>query len=204
MSFDSRDLALELLDPGLVPLVRLFRHPKGEWDPPPPDKRNLRVDPPPGHKDEYAVLYTADSLPAVAVECHVLKADANDHYTWNSTRAAEYQVARYAFAAPALFIPLDRSNDRHLGLVGSGRAFGGYAPYQNLALDLFSRYGKVVHGLCWGSFHRGQPGRVYALWHRHKATIGLSLTNGPHFPRLPDDPEWQAFLAAYPAVTEIK
>lgn len=35
---------------------------KGEWEAPPPQFRNLRVDPPDGHKDDYAVLYQSDAL----------------------------------------------------------------------------------------------------------------------------------------------
>lgn len=65
-SFFARDLRLELLDPGEVTLVRLYKQaragqPGGEWEPPPAAYRNLRVDPPGGHKDEFAVLYTSDT-----------------------------------------------------------------------------------------------------------------------------------------------
>jgi len=62
-SFDGRDLELELIDPGSAPLVRLFRHKGGDWDPPPEANRNLRVDPPIGHKGAFAVLYTATRWP---------------------------------------------------------------------------------------------------------------------------------------------
>jgi hypothetical protein len=54
---DARNLELELLDPAAVTLVRLFRHPGGEWEPPDEKYRNLRIDAPAGHKSEYAVLY---------------------------------------------------------------------------------------------------------------------------------------------------
>jgi hypothetical protein len=37
----------------------------GDWDEVPPQYRNERVDPPTGHKDEFAVLYTADTLGTV-------------------------------------------------------------------------------------------------------------------------------------------
>jgi hypothetical protein len=199
----GRDLALELLDPGSETLVRLFRHPGGEWEPPPAIYRNLRVDPPAGHKDDFAVLYTATTLPAVAMECRVLSADTRDHYTWSRNLAEKYQVARYAFAAPALFIPIDGPNRSRLGLDGSQRPFAGYAPYQEAALALHQRYGELVHGLSWESFHRNQPGRAYAVWHHRKASMQLALALPGPYPRLVDDTEWQKFLVDYPEVEEI-
>ena len=86
LSCSARELELELLDPGSETLVRLFRHPGGEWEEPPPAFRNLRVDPPAGHKDAFAVLYTGDNLAAVAAECLVLQAGDGDHYTWRFCR----------------------------------------------------------------------------------------------------------------------
>lgn len=199
-SFSGRDLELELLDPDSERLVRLFRRPGGEWEPPPEAYRNLRVDPPLGHKDMFAVLYTGSTLATVAIECGVLRADLQDRYTWAMDLAGEYRVVRYAFAAPALFVPLDGRNRPTLGLGGSQRRFAGYEPYQAAAHELFRRFGNVVHGLSWESFHRNQPGRVYALWHRHKATVGLSIASPASYPTLVDDAEWKAFLAANPEV----
>jgi len=199
-AFRGRDLELELLDPDSERLVRLFRHPGGDWEPPPEAYRNLRVDPPAGHKAEFAVLYTANTMATVAIECGVLRADARDHYTWATDVAAQYRVVRYSFAAPALFVRIDGRNRVVLGLAGPQRKFAGYEPYQSVARDLFVRYGGTVHGLSWESFHRNQPGRVYALWHQHKATIGLSISTPAPYPTLVDDAEWQAFLAANPEV----
>jgi hypothetical protein len=45
-----------------------------------------------------------------------------------------------------------------------GREFAGYEPYQAVALELFERFGAIVHGLSWESFHRNQLGRVYAIF----------------------------------------
>ena len=191
---DARHLELELLDPNRVRLVRLFRHPGGQWDPPEEKYRNLRVDPPDEHKSAYAVLYTGSTLPAVAMECRVLYADPDDRYTWDTDLAGQYQVVRYSYAAPALFIPIDGRNRPQLGLSGGQRKFAGYAPYQEAALDLFRRFGQLVHGLSWESFHRNQPGRVYAPWHHHKATIGLDATPAP-YAKLVSDDEWKTFLA---------
>lgn len=202
-AFGGRELKLELLDPNSEQLVRLFRHPGGEWEPPPKEHRNLRVDPPVGHKADYAVLYTAGTLPAVAMECRVLSVDNQDRYTWLSHRASQYHIARYDFSKPALFIPIDGSNRNILGLQGGTRKFVGYEPYQEVALTLFQRYGQVVHGLSWESFHRNQPGRVFALWHQHKETIGLRLRPPSLYARLIDDPEWQQFLADYPEIEEV-
>ena len=161
--FRGRELELELFDPNSEQLVRLFRHPGGEWEAPPEKYRNQRVDPPHGHKADYAMLYTAGTLPAVAVECRVLRVDSQDRYAWSRTLASQYQVARYNFAAPALFVPIDGANRGVLGLQGGTRKFAGYEPYQKVALTLFQRYGQVIHGLSWESFHRNQPGRVFAL-----------------------------------------
>lgn len=90
-----------------------------------------------------------------------------------------------------------------MGLAGDQRKFAGYEPYQSVALELFQRYGQVVHGLSQESFHRNQPGRVYALWHHHKSTIGLRVTTPDPCPKLVDDAEWKSFLAANPEVEAI-
>lgn len=202
-AFEGHDLDLELLDPGSTPLTRLFRHAGGDWEPPPEADRSLRVDPPVGHKGDFAVLYTGNTLATVAIECGVLRADPQDRYTWAVDRAGEYFVVRYAFAAPPLFIPIDGRNRNVLGLAGGARKFAGYEPYQAVALELFRRYGNVVHGLSWESFHRNQPGRVYALWHHHKATIGLSITSPDPYATLVDDAEWKNFLMTNPEVEAI-
>lgn len=203
-SFSGRDLELELLDPDSERLVRLFRHPGGDWEPPSEAHRNLRVDPPAGHKAAFAVLYTGNTLPTVAIECGILRADPADRYTWATDRADQYRVVRYSFSAPGLFIPIDGRNRSVLGLAGGQRKFAGYAPYQTVSHELFQRFGKLVHGLSWESFHRNQPGRVYALWHHHKATIGLTIMSSPPYPKLVDDPEWKAFLDANPQVEPMK
>jgi hypothetical protein len=197
----SRDLALELLDPGSESLVRLFQYPGGDWEPPEPKHRNLRVDPPAGHKDDFAVLYTGASLPAVAMECLILNAAPDNKYTWNRKRAEVYRVVRYEFSAPALFVPIDGDNRRALGLADRRTAFLGYGPYQEVSLALFQRFGQVAHGLSWESFHRNQPGRVYALWHHHKGTIGLARRSRLYLPLI-DDPEWQLFLTENPGIEE--
>jgi len=200
----GRDLDLELLDPGSEPLVRLYRHAEGDWEPPPEQHRNLRVDPPRGRQGAYAVLYTANTLPAAAAEGRVLNVDGMDRYTWARDRARHYWVVRYAFDLPALFIPIDGTNRGHLGLAGGQRRFAGYEPYQVAAMQLFERYGQVVHGLSWESFHRNQPGRVYALWHHHKATIALRrISTSPHS-LLVDDEEWLRFLREYPDIEAIE
>ena len=102
------------------------------------------------------------------MECRVLRADDQDHYTWDAELASQYKVVRYDYLSPALFVPIDGRNRQLLGLSGAQRKFKGYAPYQDVALALFRRFGNLAHGLSWESFHRGQPGRVYAIWHHQK------------------------------------
>jgi len=68
--------------------------------------------------------------------------------------------------------------------------------------DLFLRFGKVVHGLSWESFHRGQPGRVYAIWHHQKAAIALEAAKSA-YGSLEEDDEWVAFLAEYPDIERM-
>lgn len=195
VSFDGAALDLELLDPMSVGLVRLFRHPGGDWEPPEPQYRNQRVDPPVGLENDYAVLYTADSLAAVAIECRILAADSQDRYTYNEARTREYSVVRYSMRSPALFVPLDGENRRTLGLRGLDPD---YARHRAVAHELFTRFGRVVHGLSWESFHRNQPGRVYALWHHHKTTVGLEITSATPYALLAEDPEWIELLKMNP------
>ena len=199
----ARDLELELLDPDSFALARLFQHDGMDWDPPAEMYRNLRVDPPVGHKSAFAVLYTASTLPAAAVECRVLNADASDKYSWNETRAVLYRVVRYSFSKPALFIPIDGKNREVFGLERPEIAFKGYAPYQALCLELFQRLGGVAHGLSWHSFHRNQPGRAYAIWHHCKAEIGLQITSPDPRIKLDEDAEWISFLAAHPEIEAV-
>lgn len=199
-AFRGQDLSLEMLDPVSTPLVRLFRHAGGDWAEPPEIYRNLRVDPPAGHKASFAVLYTANTLPTVAIECGVLRADALDQYSVAQDLAQQYQVVRYAFGAPALFVPIDGPNREVLGLAGPQRKFLGYEPYQAVAFELFRRYAGVVHGLSWESFHRNQQGRVYALWHQHKSTIDLTITTPAPYRDLAHDDEWLQFLQDNPEI----
>ena len=53
------------------------------------------------------------------------------------TRPSKYRVVRYAFAAPALFVPIDGRNRTALGLAGGQRRFAGYEPYQAAAYEIF-------------------------------------------------------------------
>lgn len=200
--FRGNELQLELMDPKSVELVRLSQHEKGDWDPPPEEFRTLRVDPPDGYKHAYAVLYTGSTLAAAAIECRILCVDNNDNYSWSSTQAARYDVIRYAFERPALFLPLDGPNRAVLERGGLTPSFGDYSSSQAMALQLFQRFGAAVHGLSWASFHRNQPGRVYALWHHHKATVQLEIRNRP-YNKLINEPEWNTFLAEHPKIKRI-
>ena len=194
----AQDLKLELLDPNSVPLWRLFRHPGGDWEEPDPNYRHERVDPPDGHKSDFAVLYLGNTLPGVAIECRLLRADYRDRYTWARDTANAYQVVQYTFGEPALFLPIDGDNKRRLGLDPASRRPGKRDAFQDASLALFTRFGNVVHGMSWDSMHRDQPARVYALWHRHKATIGLER----RYPLLPEHPAWRQFLLDNPDVDE--
>lgn len=194
-TFEGAELELELVDPHALRLVRLFRHPQGDWTPPPPEFRNQRADAPAGHEKEYALLYTADSLEAAAIECRILNCDVNDHYTYHAPRAAQYAVARYQMHGPAIFLPLDGDNKVTLGLRGVDAK---YERHRAVSYQLFTRFGAIVQGLSWESYHRNQPGRVYALWHHHKETVGLSVTPFRLYPNLVEDPEWLDLLRRNP------
>ncbi|MFP5406625.1 MAG: hypothetical protein ACLGHY_09920 [Gammaproteobacteria bacterium] len=90
------------------------------------------------------MLYTASTLPTVAIECGILHADAHDRYTWAEDLAQQYKVVRYIFSAPALFIPIDGRNREVLGLECGQRKFAGYEPYQWVPHELFERYGTAM------------------------------------------------------------
>lgn len=196
--FAATDLNVELVDPDVLALRRLFRHPNGVSAPPDPKYRNLRVDPPNGHKDDYAVLYTGNSLLAAAMECHVLSVDSLDAWTLNLDLETEYSVARYTTKEPGLFLPIDGFNRKRLGLanlpIHKGQV---YAAFQSIGLELFKRFGNLAHGLSWASFHRHQAGRVYAIWHHRKAALGLTPESSP-LP-LKKDFEWATLIAEFDA-----
>lgn len=198
-AFVGNELALELLDPGSVSFQRLFRHKDAEWVEPEPKYRTQRCDPPRAHATDYALLYMADSVAAAAVECRILNADRNDRYTYDEALTKAYWVARYSFTNPAVFIPIDADNRATLGLNGFKI---GYAHYQQAAHELWTRYRNVAHGLSWSSFHRNQPGRVYALWHEHKTAIGLKRPVPP-FQKLFEDLQWTRFLKENPDIGAI-
>lgn len=199
---DASDLEVVLLDPQ-NDLVRLFRHDGAHLEPPEEKYRNARVDPPDGHKGDFAVLYLGQEISTVAVECHILSELPSGNYQWLRDRAQSYKVARYCSALPSLFLPIDGRNRKLLGLDGKNVAFKRYAPYQAIGLELFQRFGQTVHGLTWTSFHRNQPGRVLALWHHHKETIGLTVTSKEPFGSLVSDAEWKSFLAANPTIEKL-
>lgn len=197
----ARDLDLEMIDPASVPLVRLYRHVGCDWDEPDPKYRTSRVDPPDGHKDAFSVLYMANSIGVVAAECRLLTFDTGNNCAWDVDKATPYKVVRYTHAKPAIFLPIDgHRNKPKLGLDGPHMFAAGYAPFQDAALVLYQRFGDVVHGLSWESFTRNQPGRVYALWHKHKATIGLSRTTLPPHGNFVEDADWKALLAEFPHI----
>lgn len=200
MTFQARDLALEIIEPGDVTFFRLFCRPDAEWEPPPAVWRNERYDPPPGKKEDYALLYTADRLEATAVECRILAADRQDIWSYDAAAAEKYKVARYSFVEPAIFIPMDR-NRVLLGL-DKGTFVPGYLPWQRAAHDLWRRFGTTVMGLSWVSMHRQQIGRVYAIWHHRKDAIGLVRPTGP-LDNLCDDPEWMLLLQARPDIEKL-
>lgn len=199
---DASDLEVLLLDPQ-AELVRLFQYDGGHYDPPEEQYRNARVDPPDGQKGEFAMLYLGMSIATAAVECHILSEDATGRYRWLRSKADNYKVVRYRTQKPAVFISLDRRNRKLLGLEGDSVPFNGYAPYQEVGLELFKRFGAAVHGLSWESFHRNHPGRVLALWHHHKDTVGLQVTSPEPFKKLSSDAGWRSFLKKNPGIQEI-
>lgn len=201
MTYKASDLELEMLDPGATGFVRLFGRPNAEWDPPQPAYRVARCDPPDGKKNDYALLYLGDRIEVTAAECGVLSVDRMGNFAYDDAKAKAYRVARYTFDQPAIFIPLD-VNRKLLG-VDRQPYVPGYGPWQEAAHQLWSRFGKIVHGLSWWSMHRNQIGRVYALWHEHKSTIGMGRPTGP-FDKLHEDNDWKAFLASNPSITALK
>jgi hypothetical protein len=201
MTYKASDLELEIVEPGDVTFVRLFSRPNAEWDEPPAPYRDMRCDPPPGKKSDYALLYTGDRIESIAAECEILAFDRNKQWNYDEDAAKKkYWVARYVFDKPAIFIPVDRN--RHLLNVDRRPFVPGYLPWQEAAHELWSRFGQAVHGLSWWSMHRHQLGRVYAIFHQHKDTIGLQRPTGP-FDKLHEDAEWKAFLAANPTLTKL-
>lgn len=214
-SFTARDVRLELLDAGAFPLVRLYKHARagaagGEWEPSPPAYRKLRVDPPPGHESEFAVLYTSDTLPCVAAECRVLQYNPQeDSFQVARALLREYRVARYTFDGPGLFVNIDAAEAEALGL--QPRALGPgvslrkpYERYQAVALALFHRFGELAHGVSWQSMHRNQLGRVYAIWHHRKAHLQLVHDVAGSGATLGDDLAWKAFEAENPGLPDVE
>lgn len=202
----AADLELEFLDPNSVAFVRLFKYAGGDWSPADESFRNSRADPPAGRKDAFAALYMADSLAAAAIESRVMWGGKEEHhYEWSVPMADERSVVRYAFSQPAIFIRLDAPNDRRLGLAGNQRSLTrGYEPFQTASLALWERFGRAVHGLSWASQQRNSPGRVYALWHEHKDTIGLSITSTAPYSNLSTDADWVALVNADPSIEAIR
>lgn len=200
MTYSAGDLQLEMREPGDLSLVRLFRRTGGEWDEPPAAFRTMRYDPPAGYKNDYSLLYTGEHVEAIAMECDILAVDRAGAWTYDEAKAKASWVARYQFTNPAIFIPMDVN--RHRFNIDRRPFVPGYGPFQEAAHELWRRFGATVHGLSWWSMHRHQPGRVYALWHHHKATLGLVKPTGP-FNKLHEDADWKAFLAANPACTKL-
>ena len=198
--FNGRDLDLELVDPGSVVLIRAYQHPSADWNPPPAQYRNNHTDPPMGYGEEFAVLYTASNIQSSATEVRAL---GWDHWTnqsfWKPALAARLQVVRFAVRRPGLFVPLDGANRKILGL--EGKFEPEYESSRWVALDLFRRYGHLVHGLSYESFHRYQAGRVYAIWHSRKDDMGLAASVDR--PYLADDAEFRSFLRAHPFIRQM-
>jgi hypothetical protein len=182
-----------------APLVRLFKHAGSSFSLPDVAFRVNRYDPPPGHKEKFAVLYTADNLAGAAMETRVLQANSEDEYVVSDRRARPYKVARLQYQRPALFI--DMTPELRLKL-GIGRFQPDYLLYQQAALALYERFGQTAHGYSWESFHRGQPGRNYGFWHHRKDDIELQpVCPESDCPELLADAEWLELLKDFPAIT---
>lgn len=193
--FKGWQLEAEILDPGELPLLRGFQRTGGEWQPPPPEFRNSRVDPPPGYKSEYAVLYTATEIQCVAAETRILR-DDREGVVWLPEVAQAFRIATFRLGRAGLFIPLDGRNRKVFKL--RGECGSDHQAYQWLALELHRRYGHLAHGLSWESFHRNQPGRCYGIWHSRKDDLALGVED--ERPRFSEDPRWAAFLSAHPFI----
>ncbi|WP_431286213.1 hypothetical protein [Roseateles chitinivorans] len=115
--FNGRELDLELVDPGTVTLIRAYDHPDADWHPPPAKYRNNHVDPPVGHDDEFAVLYTASNIQSCATEVRAMFWDCwSNQVLWKPSVAARLRVVRFSMGQPGLFIPIDGTNRHVLGL----------------------------------------------------------------------------------------
>ncbi|ANH67197.1 RES domain-containing protein [Mitsuaria sp. 7] len=191
-TFQGWQLDAELFDAGSIELMRGFVRPGGAWTPAPPEFRNGRVDPPPGHKSEYSVLYTATDIQCVAAEMRVLESSGRGR-RWFPERAKAVQVASFITRRAALFIPLDGRNRTAFGVRGNCDVK--YRDYQWLGLELFRRYGHLANGLSWESFHGDQPGRCYAIWHSRKDDMEITVNEA--FQCLHDHAGWNAFLSDY-------
>jgi hypothetical protein len=198
-SFKASDLHVELRDPGLT-LVRLSARPEGHWKPPPARFRDLRVDPPAGHKSAYAVLYTANSAFVIGQECKVVTDMADGRWMLNLDREARNRIGRYVTTKAGCFIPIDGPNREKLFADTSAVLPGSYEATQAIGLELFRRFAGVAHGLCWESFHRHQTGRVYAVWHNRKTALGILA---PTAQPLQSDGEWRGIIDALKAADQL-
>jgi hypothetical protein len=194
------DLDVDVIDHRETRLLRLYRHPGGEWDPPPPAYRNLRVDPPGPDKSIYAVLYIGTRIDTVAQECRLLSVNDADEWTLDASREAQYSIARYEFNRAGIFVPIDGKNGKRFGLENIA-SYGAYLPYQQLGAELHRRFSHLAHGLSWRSFHRHQSGPVYALWHERKADLGLHVISTE---RLAIDPSWIKAKSSIPGLTVLE
>jgi hypothetical protein len=196
--FDWPHFSTLVLPPG-AKLCRLYKRPGGDWDPPDPKYRNLRVDPPGHDKSAYAVLYTAENLDTIGQECHILSVDQANTWTVNRTLEGANRVVRYETGAAGIFIPVDGHNATIFGL-DKVPATAGYKPYQDIALLLFERFGHFCHGLSWRSFHRHQNGLVYAIWHSRKSALNLRFESND---QLATDQAWKDLLASIAGLREV-
>lgn len=199
IAFTDQDIEVEVRERA-APLVRLFRHAGASFSVPDEQYRNGRYDPPPGHKAEFAVLYTADSIACAAMEARLLVVDVDTAYSYGKSKAEPYKVARLQYQGPALFIRLDSAQFRKkLGVPRFNP--DGYLPYQLAALALVQRFGETFDGFSWESMHRGQPGRNYGFWHHRKDRIQLRpMYEEKDSPTLLDDADWQQLLKDHPCI----
>lgn len=199
--FRGQELRLELIDPGTVTLIRSYQHPDADWCPPPVEFRTNRVDPPSEHGDSFAVMYTSTNIQASAMEVRALFWEPDDdRFYWDEDTALKFQVVRFSSGKPGIFIPIDGPNRAVFRL--EGKLEPTYESTRWIALDLFRRYGHLVHGISYESFHRHQPGRVYAIWHSRKDDLSLSASEAR--PLLAEDAEFQAFLSAHPFIDRVR
>jgi hypothetical protein len=160
---------------------RIFRYPGADWNAPPEAYRNGRIDPPPGRKAEFSILYTAESVLTAAVEARVFRVlEIGGRERLELVEVCDpdlpvCQMVVHTLVSPALFIDLEHRQTAQAFGLDPDMVLDRIDAWQQASAAVWDalsaeppRTIAEIAGVCYQSKHRASNGWNFGFFHgRH-------------------------------------